>query len=96
MKEKEQAFPETDAVRTILTGLEKKIREFADEKYDLIGIKRDKRLRDKLYEIDIELFKNRLLYFRIYFDDIDKKLESTIGESLKDEISRVVREKNNG
>lgn len=94
MKDKEPPFPETDAIRTILFGIEKKIRELANERCDILGVKKDKRVRDKLYEVDIELFKNQLLYSQVYFDDIHKKLESVIGESLKKEIFRAVKEKN--
>jgi hypothetical protein len=33
-------------------------------------------------------------FFLINFEDIDKKLESTIGKSLKKEIYQIVRVKN--
>ena len=93
MKDIESPFPETDAIKTILTGIEKKNRELANIRYDILGVKKDKRLREKLYEVDMELSKNLFLYNQVYFDDLDKKLESTIGESLKKELFQVVRVK---
>ena len=54
--------------------LEKRIRNWIDKKYDLLGIPMDKETRDKLFDIEMAIFMNQYLFRTFKFEETRNRL----------------------
>ena len=66
--------------------IEKRLRNWIDQKYDILGIPMDDKIRDKLYDIEMAIFMNMYLFRTYHFDDLRKRLGDAFDKSGVDTI----------
>ena len=54
--------------------VEKRIRNWIDKKYDILDFTKDKKIRDKLFDIEMAIFMNLYLYRTFKFEDTRNRL----------------------
>ena len=54
--------------------LEKRIRNWMDKKYDILGIPKDNKVRNELFDIEMAIFMNQYLYRTFKFEDTRNRL----------------------
>ena len=60
----------TDKIQLV----EQRTRDWMDKKYDILGIPKDKEIRDELFDIDMAIFMNQYLFRTFKFDDLKEQL----------------------
>lgn len=55
-------FDLTDDIETRLKKIEQRLRNFSEKKYDMLGIDRNKKLRDRLFQTEMSVFRNQFLW----------------------------------
>jgi len=64
-------------------SMEERVRESLNRKYDILGIEKKKSIRDKLYELDNNIFMNQFLYRKFYYDKLNHELEFALTDVIK-------------
>ena len=71
---------ENKTIPVNIEDVEKRTRDWINKKYDLLGVKKDKKLRDQLYEIDMAIFMNMHLFRTFNFYDISERLNNAFNK----------------
>ncbi len=62
--------------------VEKRLRDWIDKKYDILGYPIEKGIRDKLFDIEMAIFMNQYLFRTFKFEDSRNQL----GDELPDDF----------
>ncbi len=61
--------------------VEKRIRKWIDQKYDILGLSIDEKIRDKLFEIEMAIFMNQYLFRTFKFEDTRNRLSDAFDKA---------------